>query len=91
MQYKANMMLLAAAEAAKTTTNYGKNIADWGLDQIFWLILLIGIAVIAGSFIKKNWVGAGITLVAVAIVCYFIKNPTKLSDLGTTISKIIGL
>lgn len=86
MWNQANWMLLAAEGA-----NYGQNIAKWGLDQVFWLIILVGIAVIAFAFVKKNWVGAGITLVAVALVCFFIKNPTKLSDLGTTISKIIGL
>lgn len=86
MLNQVNWMFLAAEG-----TNFGQNIAKWGLDQIFWIILLVGIAVIAFAFVKKNWVGAGVTLVAVALVCYFIKNPTKLSDLGTTLGKIIGL
>lgn len=79
--------MLLAAEGA----NYGQNIAKWGLEQVLWIIILVGIVVIGFAFVKKNWVGAGITLVAVALVCFFIKNPTKLTDLGTTISKIIGL
>lgn len=81
-------LLLLAAEGA---ANYGKNIATWGLEQIFWIVLFVGLAVAAFAFIKKNWVGALVTMAAVAVVCFFINNPTKLSDLGTTLGNIIGL
>lgn len=91
---KMSLMLLAAGgatEAVEGVANYGKNVATWGLEQIFWIVLLVGLAAAAFAFIKKNWVGALITMAAVAIVCYFIKNPTKLSELGETLGKIIGL
>lgn len=73
------------------TIEWGKNIADTGLDNIFWLILLGGIAgaAVLGP-IKKSWVAAGITLVATGIICYFIKNPTRISDIGETLANIIG-
>ena len=73
-----------------TATNYGENAAKWGLDQLFWLALIAVIGVAVFAFIKKSWVGGIVTMIGGAIVCYFIKNPTKLADLGNELAKIIG-
>jgi hypothetical protein len=72
------------------TADYGKNIANWGFDQLFWVILLAGIAGAAAAAIKKSWVGAALTSVGTALICYFIKNPERLSDIGNTLAQTIG-
>ena len=67
--------------------NYGQNGANWVLDQIFWVALvafIIGAAVMAA---KKQTIGVVTTILVGAVVCYFIKNPTTLSDIG---EKIMG-
>lgn len=74
-----------------TGPTYGKNLATWGLEQIFWLVLIAGIAVAAGAFVKKSWAGGALSAIGTALVCYFIKNPTKLSEIGTKLAQIIGL
>ena len=68
--------------------NYGQNGANWVLDQIFWVALvafIIGAAVMAA---KKQTIGVVTTILVGAVVCYFIKNPTTLSDIG---EKIMGV
>ena len=67
---------------------YGQNGANWVLDQIFWVALvafIIGAAVMAA---KKQTIGVVTTILVGAVVCYFIKNPTTLSDIG---EKIMGV
>lgn len=68
--------------------NYGQNGANWVLDQIFWVALvafIIGATVMAA---KKQTIGVVTTILVGAVVCYFIKNPTTLSDIG---EKIMGV
>lgn len=68
--------------------NYGQNGANWALDQIFWVALvafIIGAVMMAA---KKNMIGVVTTILVGAVVCYFIKNPTTLSDIG---EKIMGV
>ena len=65
----------------------GQNGANWMLDQIFWVALvafIVGAVVMAA---KKNTIGVVTTIIVGAVVCYFIKNPTTLSDIG---EKIMG-
>jgi hypothetical protein len=73
------------------STAYAKNITDWALEQIFWLALLCGLAVIVGFVVKKKVMEAVGTAAGVAIVCYFLRNPETLSTLGTKLIEIIGL
>ena len=68
--------------------NYGQNGANWVLDQMFWVALVafsIGAAVMAA---KKQTIGVVTTILVGAVVCYFIKHPTTLSDIG---EKIMGV
>ena len=69
--------------------NYGQNGANWVLDQIFWVALvafIIGAAVVAA---KKQTIGVVTTILVGAVVCYFIKNPTTLSDIGEKIMDVV--
>ena len=70
--------------AFASSGNYGQNGANWMLDQIFWVALVVGAVVMAA---KKNTIGVVTTIIVGAVVCYFIKNPTTLSDIG---EKIMG-
>ena len=68
--------------AFASSGNYGQNGANWMLDQIFWVALvafIVGAVVMAA---KKNTIGVVTTIIVGAVVCYFIKNPTTLSDIG---------
>ena len=38
---------------------------------------------------KKNTIGVVTTLLVGAIVCFFIKNPTTLSDIGEKIMSVV--
>jgi len=71
--------------------NYGENFGKWGLEQCFWVVLFLGLAAAGALIVKKNFVNAGVTVVVVAIVCFLLKNPTKVSALGTAIANILGL
>lgn len=69
--------------------NYGQNGANWVLDQIFWVALvafIIGAVVMAA---KKQTIGVVTTILVGAVVCYFIKNPTTLSDIGEKIMDVV--
>lgn len=73
--------------AFASSGNYDQNGANWMLDQIFWVALvafIVGAVVMAA---KKNTIGVVTTIIVGAVVCYFIKNPTTLSDIG---EKIMG-
>lgn len=80
-----DVVALAAAE------NFGENTANWLTDQMVWIALVVIIAVLAFTLIKRNFVGAIISALAGSIVVYFIANPNVIKTLGETImNKIIG-
>ena len=71
--------------AFASSGNYGQNGANWMLDQIFWVAL---VAFIVGAVVMAaKTIGVVTTIIVGAVVCYFIKNPTTLSDIG---EKIMG-
>lgn len=77
--------ILASAE------NFGENTASWLTNQLVWVALVIIIAVLAGTLLKRNFVGAIVSAIAGSIVVFFIANPTVIKMLGDTIMhKIIG-
>lgn len=80
-----DVVALAAAE------NFGENTANWLTDQMVWIALVVIIAVLAFTLIKRNFVGAIISAIAGSVVVYFIANPNVIKTLGETImNKIIG-
>ena len=69
--------------------NLGESVAKWGLDQIFWVgVLIIGVALI-GCLMKKAWVQAIIIFVIGAVVLFIIKNPELITKLGQGIGNQI--
>ena len=83
------MMTLLFTNGIMVSANYGQNAANWMLDQVFWVILVAVVIVTAMAAVKRNFTGALITVIVGAVVLYFVKNPTKLSDIGDTIMTTI--
>lgn len=71
--------------------SYGQNASKWVLDQLFWVLLVGVIIAVAAMAVKRNFVGALTTSLVGAVVVYFVKNPTKLEEIGTSIMKTVGL
>lgn len=71
------------------TVNYGKNVTDVVLDNIFWLAILATIILFAWNIIKKNTQAAIISLILGSVASYLIKNPTVLEDIGNNLSTLI--
>lgn len=80
-----SMLTLFFTNGIMVSANYGQNAANWALDQAFWVILAVVIVVAAAAAMKKNNIGAIVTLVVGAIVLFFVKNPTKISEIGDSI------
>lgn len=69
--------------------NYGQNGANWVLDQIFWAALAIFVIVALVMAAKRNMIGVLTTFIVGSIICYFIKHPTTLSDIGEKIMSVV--
>lgn len=69
--------------------NYGQNGANWVLDQIFWAALAIFVIVALVMAAKRNMIGVLTTFIVGSIICYFIKYPTTLSDIGEKIMSVV--
>ena len=76
-------------EKKQKRTMQGKSIM-MGISTLALLISNSMVAFIVGAVVmaaKKNTIGVVTTIIVGAVVCYFIKNPTTLSDIG---EKIMG-
>ena len=69
--------------------NYGQNGTNWVLDQIFWAALAIFVIVALVMAAKRNMIGVLTTFIVGSIICYFIKYPTTLSDIGEKIMSVV--
>ena len=69
--------------------NYGQNGANWVLDQIFWAALAIFVIVALVMAAMRNMIGVLTTFIVGSIICYFIKYPTTLSDIGEKIMSVV--
>lgn len=75
--------------AFASSGNYGQNGANWVLDQIFWAALAIFVIVALVMAAKRNMIGVLTTFIVGSIICYFIKYPTTLSDIGEKIMSVV--
>lgn len=82
--YCSNMIFVAAG------TNYGETIGKWILEQLFWVAIVVIIIALVGCLLKRAYAAGGIIILVGAIVCYFIKNPTKLSTIGDSLGNTFG-
>lgn len=70
-------------------SNAGQNFSSWGLEQIWYVALLIMAVVILKFVIKKAWVPLAVFVVIGGIVLVLIKTPDKILSIGTSIFNII--
>lgn len=95
MQWKNIIMGISTALLASNSMvvfasgNYGQNGANWVLDQIFWAALAIFVIVALVMAAKRNMIGVLTTFIVGSIICYFIKYPTTLSDIGEKIMSVV--
>ena len=78
--FYANGLVVHAASG-----NYGQNAALWFLDQIFWIVLAAVVVIAAICILKKNTVGAIVTVIVGVVVLVLIKNPMILTGVGENI------
>lgn len=83
--YCSNMVFVVAG-----TTNYGETIGKWVLEQLFWFAV-VGILIgVIGCIIKRAYAAGGILLIVGSLVCVFIKNPNKISTIGSGLGSLFG-
>ena len=68
-----------------------KGFATSVLDMVAWGIILIGVVTAATMAVKKNVMGALITIAVTALAASFCFNPTWVVSLGNAIAGLLGL
>ncbi|MBQ7781787.1 MAG: hypothetical protein IJ405_07185 [Lachnospiraceae bacterium] len=71
------------------STNFGENIGNWFLDQLFWVALCILGFLFVGCLAKKAWVAAVIIFIGGAIILVIIKAPEQLYNIGLNLWNIV--
>lgn len=71
--------------------NYAENGANWLLDQLFWVAVVVVIIIFIKNLMARNTVSSIVTIIVGAIICFFIRNPRTLETLGTVVANAIGL
>ncbi len=85
------LMIIISSISFAATNTYAKNFGEWLLDGLFWAIIIAGIWYAYKYMAQRNIIaGIGIILTT-AFFAYLVKNPTVLSNLGSTLKGIIGL
>lgn len=81
----------SSGEYALAAADIGKNAGTWILDQIFWAALVAIALALVVCLIRKAWVTAVITVVGGGIVLVFIKSPTLIETIGSSIARAVGI
>lgn len=71
------------------STNFGENIGNWVLDQLFWIALIIIAATLIGCLVKRAWIGAIGVGIGGAIVLAIIAAPEALKTIGDGLWNIV--
>lgn len=67
----------------------GKNVGEWGLDQVWYLALLIVAVMIIKFLAKKAWVPMAIFIFLGALCLFIISSPDALKNVGQSIYNLI--
>lgn len=81
-------MLISQVQYVCAAT-YGENIASYLTEQIFAIATVVLIIVLVGCVAKRSFVGAFTTIIGGGIILYFIKDPQKAADIGTSIANLV--
>lgn len=74
---------------AVADTNYGKNAASVITDNLFWIAIVVVLIAVVGCAAKKNWIAALTTFIGGSVVCFFVKNPEQIANIGEAIGNAI--
>lgn len=69
--------------------NYAENAAKWGLDQAFWIVILITVIVAIGAWLRHATSAMVISVVVGGILAFFCKNPEKVTEIGNALAQTI--
>jgi len=75
---------------AFASQNLGQNIATWGFTQLYWLVLLVGIAVAITLAIRKSWMALISVLLVTGLLAYISKNPNILATWGQFFGSLLS-
>lgn len=62
--------------------NVGENIGKWFMQQAYWVIAIITVIAVGGCFMKRNWVGVVVSVLAGAALMALVGNIDKLKSIG---------
>lgn len=77
------------AFAAGGNLQAGKNLGEWGLDQLWYLALLIVAAMFIKFLAKKAWVPMAIFGILAALCLFIITKPEALKSVGQSIYNLL--
>lgn len=72
------------------STDFGENIGNWFLDQLFWAALIIIAFALVVCLAKRAWVGAIGVVVGGAIILAIIVSPDTLKTIGQSLWNIVN-
>lgn len=82
-------LTFAMTTVAFAATNYGENAARWGADQLFWIVVVITLAVMANQAMRRSITGCLGSLAIGGMVAYFCKAPEKIITIGEVIGNTV--
>ncbi|WP_101698700.1 hypothetical protein [Clostridium minihomine] len=85
------MIMLHPVVAFAAENQYAKAGAEWILDGVFWVVLVVGIFGAGMNAVKRNATAAVGILFGAALICVIAKNPTIITGIGTTLKDAFGL
>lgn len=68
--------------------NVGENLGGWGLEQIWWIALVVVAFVLLKFVIKKAWGPATVFALVGGATLFLIKYPDKLTAIGEVVYRI---
>ena len=82
-------LLFNYCSVAFANANYAERGGKWLLDQLFWVDIIAVIIIFIKNLIARNTVASITTFIVGGLVCYFIKNPETIGEMGNTVASII--
>ena len=69
--------------------NYAERGGKWLLDQLFWVAIVVVIFIFIKNLIARNTVASVTTFIVGGLICFFIKSPETIGEIGNTIASVI--
>lgn len=69
--------------------NYAERGGKWLLDQLFWVAIIAVVFIFIKNLIARNTVASVTTFIVGGLICFFIKSPETIGEIGNTIASVI--